>query len=350
MQKILYIIMCMLLLTACERELGELTEYESPRLVINALITAKADSQLVHLRLTGLAHASYVSNAEVSICRNGEPFCQYTADGNPAYMLPPTNFDPGDQISIDVRSETSALGVRQGEHHVSATAEVPVPVIITGIDTLSVQAKRYKWSSEYERHTRYLVHLRLPEGVSADQMQYYRAEVIKNIYTVSSYAVVDNIISQVSVKTDDDHTQFGYWGDPALTETENADQENMSVSFDWLDGIENIYHVFRSNYFENGEYTLRLDLPEPRFYAPRLGMAQDVRIRIYAISRTEYNYLQALAAMRTLESGTLYDGEPGITTNVTGGAGIFCIESMTEVSFYEDRNLLKDGENYYDRN
>lgn len=330
----------MLLLTACEREIGELTEYESPRLVVNALITAQADSQIVHLRMTGLAHTSYVSDAEVSICRNGEPFCQYTAAGNPAYMLPLTDFEPGDQVSIDVR---------QGEHHAFAMAQVPAPVIITGIDTLSVQAKRYKWSTEYERHTRYLVHLRLPEGSRTDELQYFRAEVVKNIYTVSSYSVDGGIVDQVYLKTDDDHTQFGYWGDPALTETENADQENMSVSFDWLDGIQNIYHVFRSNYFEHGEYTLRLDLPEPYFFAPNLGMAQEVRIRIYAISRTEYNYLQALAAMKTLDSGTLYDGEPGVTTNVTGGAGIFCIESMTEVSFYEDRNLLKEGDHYSQR-
>lgn len=341
--------MCMLLLTACEREIGELTEYESPRLVVNALITAKADSQIVHLRLTGLAHTSYVSGAEVSIRRNGELFCQYTAEGAPAYMLPPTDFAPGDQISIDVRSEASALGVRSDEHHAFATAEVPAPVIITGIDTMSVQAKRFKHSSNYERHTRYLVHLRLPEGSRADEMQYFRAEIYKNIYTMGSCGVVGDIVTELHLNTDDDHTQFGYWGDPALTETENADQEDMSVSFDWLDGIENIYHVFRSNYFEDGEYTLRLDLPEPRWYLQRMGMAQDVRIRIYAISRTEYNYLQALAAMKTLESGTLYEGEPGVTTNVEGGAGIFCIESMTEAAFYEDRNLLKVGENYYQR-
>ena len=331
--------MCALLLTACEREVGELTEYESPRLVVNALITAQADSQIVHLRLTGLAHTSYVSDAEVSICRNGEPFCQYTAEGSPAYILPPTDFKPGDQISIDVR---------QAQHHAFATAKVPAPIIITGIDTLSVLAKRYKWSSDYERHTRYLVRLRLPEG-SHDELQYFRAEVFKNIYTVSSYSLDDNIVSQVSLMIDDDHTQFGYWGDPALTETENADQENLSVSFDWLDGIENIYHLFRSNYFEDGEYTLRLDLPEPYFNSQHLGMAQDVRIRIYAISRTEYNYLQALAAMKTLDSGTLYDSEPGVTTNIEGGVGIFCVESMSEVSFFEDRNLLNVGQNYYQR-
>lgn len=332
--------MCTLLFSACETEMGELTEYESPRLVINALITAQADSQRVHLRQTGLTHPSTVRGAEVSICRNGEPFCQYTDEGDSAHMLPVTVFAPGDQIRIDVH---------QAGQHAYATAEVPAPILITGLDTLSVQAKRYKWSTNYERHTRYLVHLRLPEGSRADEMHYFRAVVVKNVHVVSSYSLDGGIVSEVCLKTDDDHTQFGYWGDPALTETENADQENMSVSFDWLDGVENIYHVFRSNYFEHGEYTLRLDLPDPHWYSPALGMAQDVRIRIYAISRTEYNYLLALTAMRTLDTGTIYDSEPGVTSNVVGGAGIFCIESLSEVSFYEDRNLIKEGDDYYHR-
>lgn len=344
MSKLIYIIMCLLLLTACEREIGELTEYESPRLVVNALITAKADSQLVDLHLTGTTYPSCVDGAEVSICRNGEPFCQYTTDGGPDYVLPTTDFEPGDLISIDVRSETSALGVSHTGHHAHAVAEVPAPIIITGIDTLSVLAKRFKDSSKYDRHTRYLVHLRLPEGSPADELQYFRVEIVKDIYTVSSYSIDGDTVSQVYLKVEDDHTLFSYWGDPALTETENVSQEDMALEFDYLEGISNIFHVFRSSYFEHGEYTLRLDLPEPYFYSPRLGMAQDVRIRIYAISRTEYNYLQALAAMHTLDTGTLYDSEPGITTNVEGGAGIFCIESMTEVSFYEDRNLLKVGD------
>lgn len=330
-----------LLLSACEQEIGDLTEYEAPRLVVNALITAQADSQIVHLRMTGPYQTSYVNDAKVCIQRNGSTFYEYITEGDtPAYVLPTTDFQPGDQVSIDVH---------QAEHHAHATAEVPAPIIITGLDTMTVQAKRYKWSQDYTRHTRYLVHLRLPESRHTDETVYFRAEVYKDIHTVSSFSLDGDIVSHVFLKTDDDHTLFGYWSDPALTETENADQENMSVSFDWLDGIENIYHVFRSNYFVDGEYTLRLDLPDPYFYSPTQGWAQDVRLRIYAISRTEYNYLQSIAAMKTLDTGTIYDSEPGVTTNITGGAGIFCVESMAEVSFHEDRNLLKEGDNYYQR-
>ena len=327
-------------LSSCEKEIGDLTEYEQPRLIVNALITASAEDQPLHIAMTGALHTEPVAGARVSMTCNGTPCFDGTVPDHDSLLISARDFRPGDHIAIDVR---------HGSLHAQASAQVPTPIIITGLDTLSVQAKRFRSSTDYERHTRYLVHLRLPNGVRADEQLYFRAEVDKDIYTVSTYSLDGDIVSEVHLKTDDDHTQFGYWGDPALTETENADQENMSVSFDWLDGIENIYHLFRSNYFKDGEYTLRLDLPEPYFYNRQTGMAQDVRIRIYAISSTEYNYLQALAALKTLDTGTITDGEPGVPSNVEGGAGIFSIESMTEISFHEDRNLLKVGDNYYQR-
>lgn len=340
LNSIFLLLLSALFLGSCEQEIGELTEYEPPRLIVNALITADADEQLLRIGMTGLLHTEHLPEAQVSMTRNGTSFLDETLLHQDSLLIPARDFQPGDRIGVEVRS---------GSLHAKASAEVPAPIIITGLDTLSVQSKRYKWSSEYERHTRYLVHLRLPEQTPVDQLQYFRAEIDKDVYTVRSYSLDGNIVNEVNLKTEDDHMQFGYWGDPALTETENADQENMSIQFEWLDGIQNIYHVFRSNYFEHGEYTLRLDLPEPYSYNPRLGMAQEVRIRIYAISRTEYNYLQALSALKTLDTGTLYDSEPGVTSNVVGGAGIFCVETVAEVSFFEDRNLLKVGENYYQR-
>ena len=171
-----YLLLGMLLLSACEQEIGELTEYEEPRLVVNALITAQADSQLVHLRMTGFTQTAYVDNAEVEIRHNGELFYQYVAMGDPANVLPSTDFHPGDQIAIDVRKDG---------HHAQAVSVVPNPIIITGIDTLSVNAKRHKWSTGYEPHTRYMVHLKLAENVNQNEMQYFRVEVRKEIHTVS---------------------------------------------------------------------------------------------------------------------------------------------------------------------
>lgn len=337
-QSKLYItILFLLLVTSCEKEIGEFTEQEAPRLVVNALITAQQENQLMAISTTYLKQATPLPGADVTLSVNGQTILQYRTTGEGRYIAVPTEqFNPGDVVSVHVQKDDMVA---------SASSTVPFPVAITGIDTLMVKAKRYKWSSDYSWHTRYLLHLRLADNIADNEACYFRAEVHKRmIYPHSVHYSPEGVLSQVTYTEDDDHTFFGYWNDPALTETENADQENMSVSFDWLDGIENVYHTFRSSYFKDREYTLHLDLTHPHLaasFTDRWGWAQDVTIRIYAISRTEYNYLQALAALKTLDTGTIYDSEPGVTTNVEGGAGIFCVESVSEVSFYEDHDLIR---------
>ncbi len=328
MKKIIYFLMISLLLTSCEKEIGQLTDYEPSRLVVNALITAQSDNQSLWIRQTGVTQVQEVHDAEVTLSLNDVTIMQQTGTFADSIPVPAYKFHPGDVIK---------LAVCKDDMNATASTIVPNPVRITGIDTLTVKAKRYSYSTVYEPHTRYFVHLQLPEN-NIEEMQYFRVTIQKRIITPSSWQETDGVISNVTYKEDNDHILFGYWSDPALCETENADQENMSISFDWLEGMQNIYHLFRSTYFQDGQYTLRLDLPSP---IVSHGWAQEVRIKVYTINRVEYNYLQAIAAMKTLDSGTLYDSEPGVTTNITGGAGIFSTSSVTEISFYEDHNLLK---------
>lgn len=334
----LYIFLFFLLLVAsCEKEIGEFNEQETPRLVVNALITAQQENQKMVVGTTYLRHSELLSGADVTLSVNGQSILQHRTTGQSRFIAVPSElFNPGDVVSVHVQKDAMDA---------SASSVVPSPVAIKGIDTLTVKAKPYKWSSDYEPHTRYLVHLRLPDEANEKETYYFRAEIYKKVLwpKTISYDPEGNL-DFVTYFESEDHTSFSYWNDPALTETENADQENMSVSFDWLDGIENVYHVFRSNYFKDREYTLHLDLTHPIFAASisaRWGWEQDVTIRIYSISRTEYNYLQALAALRTLDSGTLNDSEPGVTTNVKGGAGIFCVESVSEASFHEDHDIIR---------
>ena len=331
--KLFIAFLLLLLATSCEKEIGEFTEQEAPRLVVNALITAQQENQKMAVSTTYLKQPTRLQGADVTLSVNGQTILQHRTTGEGRYIAVPTEqFNPGDIVSVHVQKDNMVA---------SASSTVPFPVAITGIDTLTVKAKPYKWSSDYEPHTRYLVHLRLPDEANEKETYYFRAEIYKKVLwpKTISYDPEGNL-DFVSYFESEDHTSFSYWNDPALTETENADQENMSVSFDWLDGIENVYHVFRSNYFKDKEYTLHLDLPHASISA-RWGWEQDVTIRIYAISRTEYNYLQALAALKTLDTGTIYDSEPGVTTNVKGGAGIFCVESVSEVSFHEDHDIIR---------
>lgn len=333
MKHIIYFILCGLLLTSCEQEIGELTEYESPRLVVNAMLTAQQDEQPLRIRMTGLTEATRVDGAEVSLSLNGKPYCQQMTKGEDSLVVSTRDFVPGDVVGVEVRKDGMLA---------TAQAVVPQPIMITGIDTTTVMASRYQWSNDMEPHRRLLIDLQQPEGTNPDETYYYRVEIYKDMILPSSWSVVDDRITQVIYKTDDDHQQFSFAGDPALSETSGLNQEDMAVSFDWLDGMSNLYYVMRSTYFEHGKYTLRLDFPYP-FGAGKAGWAQEVRIRLYAISRTEYNYLMALSAYRSLDSETIYDSEPGITTNVVGGAGFFGVEMMTEVTFYDDHGIIKES-------
>ena len=336
MKHYLYIIMCLFLLVSCEKEIGEFTDYESPRLVVNALITAGGEDQELRIHKTGVTLVEPVTGADVSLCVNGNEIYSTTTNGESSLIIHNNPIKPGDIVTIKAKKDDMLA---------SATAEVPQPVIITGIDTVSVNVKRYSWSDNLHPHTRYLVHLRLPGNIEQKVTQYFRVEIVKDLRTVGGMSNIDkdgNIVDQYFIdffNTDTDHSYFNYSYDPALCENENIDQENMSVDFDWLDGVDNRYHVFRSEYFDNGEYTLRLDLPHPGSYS--LGWEQDVRIRVYSISKFEYLYLQALATAQYYEMDIISNSEPMIPSNVDGGAGIFCIESVAEISFFEDHEIYQ---------
>ena len=340
MKRFLYIIFT-LLLVSCEKEIGKLTDFEMPRLVVNALITAQDDSQQIRVRVTGLYHAEKVDGADVTLMLNGKEIYSHTTSSEDSLVISTKDFKVGDEVKVDVWKDAM---------HATASAKVLPPLQIVGMDTLTVMAKRFTTSRDLEPHTQLQVKLRLADGIEPKETYYYRVSVYKNVYTLFSWSLDgEGFVDAVSYRTENDHNSFSYASDAALSESEGVNQENMSVSFDWLEGVKNTYHVFRSNYFENGEYTLRLDFPAP-FSGSQNGWSQDINVKVYAISRTEYNYLMALSAYKNLDHGTIYDTEPGITTNVVGGAGIFCVESVDSISFHDDHKIIKVGDNYYHRN
>ena len=319
----------LILLASCEREAGVLDEKEEPRLVVNAMITAGADSQQVHIRTTGLARAANASAAEVSILQNDMVAYSGIADKRGSLMFSAKGFAPDDEI---------AIVARYGSIHANARVRVPKPIIIMGLDTMTVRVRRSSSNKNLERHTRYLVHLRQPEGYDSKQTHYFRVEVYKDILSLKKTSD-QTATEEQSIVVDADHDQFSYSSDPALTESENDSQDDLPIEFDWLAGVENKYHVFRDVYFADGRYDLRLDLPYP-YYASSRDWSQHVTIRIYSITETEYYYLQSLAVYTTLDAGTIFDTEPGITSNVEVGAGMFCVESVTDISFEEEHFVL----------
>lgn len=330
MKQYIFILLTALLLVSCETKIGEFVDYESPRLVVNALITAGGENQQLRIHKTGLTTPELVKGADISIAVNGNEIFSQVSNGEDSLLIVQNDIRPGDLVTISAKKD---------KMHATALVEVPQPVIITGIDTMMVNVKQNSWSDEIYPHTRYMVHLRLPDTAQKD-IQYFRVEVEKYVFTP---AIMSNDSEAHRYKIDclrieDDHSKFMHTYDPALSETENVDQEGFEVSIDWMEGVENMYHVFRSTFFENGEYTLHLDLPRQWWWENREmgGWDQHVRIRIYSIPKIEYHYLQALSVAKYYERDIINNGEPMIPTNIKGGAGIFCVESMAEITFHED--------------
>lgn len=84
---------------------------------------------------------------------------------------------------------------------------------------------------------------------------------------------------------------FYYGYDPALHEGHQLPQEKKDHGYDWFDQDENYFAVFRSVFFEQGCYTLTLDLERPNnTSAKQSGWEQTSTIRVYTISRTEFEY------------------------------------------------------------
>lgn len=345
MKHFIYILLTAMLLASCETKIGEFVDYEAPRLVVNALITAGGENQQLRIHKTGLTTPETVKGADISIAVNGNEIFSQITDGNNPLLIANNDIRPGDLVTISAKKDDMLA---------TASVEVPQTVIITGIDTMMVKVKQNSWSNVISPHTRYLVHLRLPDTAQKD-IQYFRVEVEKDIHTPAVMSMDWNINEYVidDFRIEDDHSKFMYTYDPALTETENVDQEGFEVSFDWLEGVENMYHVFRSTFFKDGEYTLRLDLPRQEWWQDQShgGWDQHVRIRIYSIPKIEYHYLQALSAAKYYERDIINNGEPMIPTNINGGAGIFCVESVAEIIFHEDHlnsPLSEEGIKYHE--
>ena len=326
MRYLLPIYMFLLCLTACVQEIGELTEYEAPRLIINGIFAVGDTTISVEVRMTGATETSFVSDAQVMLSVNdGATFPLLADERYRTYRLKDTSLklQPGDRVEVDVQ---------HGDLHASASSIVQQPVIIAGMDTCT-SSFPYVLNGVVYDHTRCLVHLQMPDHV--DDMQYYRVEVVRKINVFRSDIEQDSCATP-GYSTGPMKYNFYYGYDPALHEGHQLPQEKNDHGYDWFDQDENYYAVFRSAFFEQGRYTLTLDLERPNTSASRQsGWEQTSTIRVYTISRVEFEYFKALSSFVKYEPGLIFNSEPVFPTNIEGGTGIFGVESKAEISLYE---------------
>ena len=340
MRKIFYLLLVQCLFLACEEEVGLVDDgAEASRLVINALCTTADSIHQIGISRTGITSAKQVPSAKVTLSVNGQEVADGVSDNFGQCRLN-AKLAAGDEVSIRVTD---------GEDEASATTIIPQPLTVVGYDTLHIRKRTSFDSDRTEPYIRFQIRVRLADGARGTQFfrlvlnreagcyyagtswDYERDTIVEHIHT---YEVFDRAYSSPGA--------YEYDFDPALSE--NSMKNESEEGIEWFDGVANDYGLFRSSYFDHGEYTLCIDVKDVMYYYyPDRGHKDICTFRIHSISKAEYDYLWAAAALvNTYEAGVLLSNPPIVPTNISGGTGIFGVSSEAVLHHEDVEKILRD--------
>lgn len=348
-------------LASCTETAGWIDEMQvTPKLVVNALwSTDTPEEQQLELHMTGMKEAQRVSDeATFKMTVNGkEVDAIHAYEYSDEYLLTSStadnglyfsnyDFQPGDKVS---------LWVQVNDRTVEAKTSVPYPIEITSVDTLHIQ-KYIKDQKTLEDCIRFLIHLRQPAEMRGNQYfrlalttttTCYEAFFDRTWDNTVGYPVFDNIVDRIyNVKYTS--TIYEYDADIALKGSEhNTDEDDSYI--EWSTYPKNIYGLFNNSIFKQGEYTLCIDVENKLpwsyvqlsdtelndFNCLRAGYEIQFCIEVHTLTRMEYYYLNALAALANYDSDELTTLPPVVPSNIEGGAGIFSISAKASATLTE---------------
>lgn len=319
-----------ILLSACENEVGEITFDEEPLMVINALFEAEADSNIVELNLTGVSYATLLCNAEVAIYINGK-LAETVTSATDRYVIK-SRFESGDEVTLEATSDS--LGMKA-----SATCIVPEPLEITGTSTTAItkRVQVHQYDSEYsmEPFRRTLISI----DNHTKEKRYYRMTVDdETIYYFGQQTYFDpHPVIRYNYSP-----VFYCNGDMALTDGRPSADSAADDLVDWLEQAPNQYHIFRSNYFDNGCYTLKIDTQQDENHS--VDRLRQTTFKVRSITEAEYNYLSGLQKLDQYSGSGIAENAPIVYSNIKGGCGIFAISTAasTRLDEYNLQSLTKE--------
>lgn len=319
-----------IMLSACEEDLGEITFDEEPLMVVNALFEAEAESNVAQLSLTGISATTLLCNAEVAIFINGK-LTETVTSTTDRYVIK-SRFKAGDKVTIEATCDS--LGLKA-----SATCIVPQPLEITSTATTifnkNVQGGRYDANYHMELFRRTLI----STDNHSNENRYYRMTVDDNTMFFgyqyySSGGLEDNDWSI----TREYSSNYYYNNDMALTDGQASTSGEAHDFIDWYEQAPNKYGIFRSSYFDNGCYTLKIDTR----YEYRRGedWLRQTTFNVRSITEAEYNYISGLQKLENYSSAGIVNNAPIVYSNIKGGCGIFAISTSTSIT-YDEYNLIR---------
>lgn len=317
----LSVLIATLIIVSCENELPFSIKDNPPKLVMNALINAESQANLLFLNFTGKDATTHIQNATIEVRVNG----QLTESLRP---LPPkqegdpqcrfnitSKFTPGDVVRIDALTD-------DGKYHAWAEVTVPQrPAEIENIDTLTVPMLEYDHIRKYLRY-------RITLKDRPYETNYYRIVVDKQT-TLRKYNYEEEGKGEYIFWT---KHSYSFIGREDIVLTDGQPSTGQDEDNGLFDTARNIYGVFDDSRFKNTSYTMTVYNSTHVETASEEGSfhQMDIIIRLRSITEVEYYYLKAL----NLVDSDIYDetiDEPiKYPSNVHGGTGMIGIS--TEVS------------------
>lgn len=316
---IVSILIATLTIVSCENELPFRIKDNPPKLVMNALIDAENQTNLLFLNLTGKETTTHIQNATVEVRVNGQlteslrPLPPESEENRQCRFSITSRFTPGDVVRIDAITD-------DGQYHAWAEVTVPQrPAGIENIDTLTVPMQEYGYTTNYLRY-------RITFKDRPDETNYYRIVVDKQT-TLWKYNHEEEGDTYIFWKK---HS-YSFIGREDIVLTDGQPSTGDEEDNGMFDTARNIYGVFDDSRFKNTSYTMTV-YNSTHIETVNEGYfdAMDVIIRLKSITETEYYYLKALNSVdsdvydETIDEPIKYPG------NVQGGTGIVGIS--TEIS------------------
>lgn len=314
-----FVFLCALIaLTACTNTIGYLPDDEPKKLIVNALLQAEDDNNHIFLRYTGWNTTTPVTDGIIHLYINDELAETIVAEKG-AYPVK-SIFHPGDKVKIEAMAENS-------NYRAEAETNVHTPLQIMRIDTSYVNLRDYDaWVGDkpwYDNYLRLKIQVKQPQVEASGQ--YYRLEIHQVYHSRMWHEGKD------SLDISESHN-YNYIYDLALTDGKPG--QSIDEGFELISKWNNYFGLFKSNYFEKGEYTLTVDLKEPIKWES-YKTDRYITVRVYSISESEYKYLHSVSSALDFDPENFIYSVPLLPDNIKGGIGIFSIASKTEASLKE---------------
>lgn len=311
MKKSAYLFLLLLfVLSACENEIPYRMDTVEPKLIMNALLEADANQNIVYLNLSGSTGVKNITEGSVTLYVNGEEKEVVVAESEAWWdedyrkiCILKTRFHPGDVLRLEAFAE-------HGKYYSWAEVTVPYPVESIKTDTLFTEMKinnfiqsclQYKITFDDIPGQHNYYRLQMKSGESRGDLP------IPPDYLPDRYYYIDNIINWEDVVLTDGHIM--------------TDDDNNYNIFDL--SIQNKYNVFTDRLFEDASYTLKVYVPHGFFNDnwSEFYRATWTVICLMSINEADYRYYRAMNCLESDNYDEMFMEPVIVPNNVEEGYG-----------------------------